>query len=634
MHTIQQILIQHWGYSTFRPMQEEIIRSVLNKQDTLGLLPTGGGKSICFQVPALSLSGVCIVVTPLIALMKDQVENLQAKGIKAIAIFSGMHSREIDIALENVINDGIRFLYVSPERLENELFIERLKRMKINILVVDEAHCISQWGYDFRPSYLNIANIRSFLPEVPVLALTATATPEVVLDIQEKLLFKTKNSLQKSFERQNLHYLVEKTDDKQRVLLKLVGENPGTGIIYVRNRRKTQEVAEYLLRNKISAHFYHAGLETNERDKKQNDWMQGRVQVMVSTNAFGMGIDKPNVRFVIHIDIPDSLEAYFQEAGRGGRDGKVSKAFLLYNESDFVELDRNFDLSYPDLDFIKSVYIALASYYQLAVGLGKDQSYDFVMSDFCSMYALPAVKTFSALKFLEKEGYIQLSDAVKRPSRVLFKISKDDLYRFQVKYAAWGDFIDILLRSYSGLFTHFVSVDEYTLASRAHIRALDVENKLQFLHNNQIIEYIPKTDKPQLTFVTEIIHEKNFKISAEVYEERKKAALKRLNAAKEYVKNFTHCRSMELLHYFGETKGKRCGHCDVCLQRNNLALSDLEFDNLLNQIKPILKSKPTEIHDLMKHIKLADEERVLNLIRWLLDINKIKVEKGLYFWVG
>lgn len=634
MPTIQQILIQYWGYSTFRPMQEEIIRSTLNKKDTLGLLPTGGGKSVCFQVPALAIPGICIVVTPLIALMKDQVENLNKKGIKAIAVFSGMHAKEIDIALDNCAYGDIKFLYISPERLENELFIERLKKMKVNFLVVDEAHCISQWGYDFRPSYLNIANIRQILPSIPVLALTATATPNVVEDIQEKLLFKQKNVLQKSFERSNLHYIVYKTDDKSRTLLKLIQENPGTGIIYVRNRRKTQEVANLLIRNNIPANFYHAGLTTEERDQRQNDWMNGKARVIVSTNAFGMGIDKPNVRFVIHLDIPDTVEAYFQEAGRGGRDGKLSKAFLLFNEGDIVELERNFELSFPEIEFIKNVYSALGNFFQIAIGSGEDVSYDFILSDFCSMYNLPAVKTFNAIKFLEKEGYIQVSEAVKRPSRIILKLNKEELYRFQVKYSKWGDFLDVLIRSYSGLFTNFANIDEFSIAKRLGIRAIDVENNLQYLHNNNILEYIPKTDKPQLTYSKERINEKNLNISQENYSDRKNAARQRLDAAIGYVKNYTRCRSLILLSYFGEKTAKRCGFCDVCLNRNKLALSDLEFDNILNQIKPHLKEQPQELQDLISKVKFVDEEKTLNLMRWLIDIGKINHQNGKFYWVG
>jgi ATP-dependent DNA helicase RecQ len=632
--TIQQILIQYWGFSTFRPMQEEIIQSILNKKDTVGLLPTGGGKSVCFQVPALVIPGVCVVVTPLIALMKDQVENLNKKEIKAIAVYSGMHSREIDIALDNCVFGQYKFLYISPERLENETLIERLKKMKVSILVVDEAHCISQWGYDFRPSYLNIAKIRNILPDIPVLALTATATPNVVEDIQEKLLFKQKNVLQKSFERSNLHYIVYKTDDKNRTLLKLIEENSGTGIIYVRNRRKTQEISNILNHNNITSNFYHAGLNSEERDQRQNDWMNGKVRIIVSTNAFGMGIDKPNVRFVIHLDIPDTIEAYFQEAGRGGRDGKVSKAFLLFNDSDIIELERNFELSFPEIEFIKSVYSSLGNFFQLAIGSGEDVSYDFILSDFCSMYNLPAVKTFNAIKFLEKEGYIQVSEAVKRPSRILLKLNKDDLYRFQVKYSSWGDFLDVLIRSYSGLFTNFSNIDEFVIAKRLGIRALDVENNLQFLHNNNIIEYIPKTDKPQLTYAKERIHEKNITISPENYLERKHAARQRLDAAIGYVKNYTRCRSLILLNYFGEKTAKRCGFCDVCIQRNKLSLSDLEFDNILNQIKPHLKEKPQELQELITKVKFVDEDKTLNLMRWLIDINKIKYENGMFVWVG
>jgi len=416
----KQILIKYWGYSSFRPLQEQIIDSVLAGQDALALMPTGGGKSICFQVPSLISEGVCIVITPLIALMKDQVSQLDKRGIKAVAIFSGMNLREIDIALDNCVYGDKKFLYVSPERLETEMFQERIKKMNVSLIAVDEAHCISQWGYDFRPSYLRIAEIKDILPNVPILALTATATPTVVEDIQDKLLFSKRNVFKMSFERTNLSYQVEYSEDKYNRLLKYIDANPGSAIIYVRNRRKTKEIATFLLNNKYSCHFYHAGLTTEERDRKQKEWISSKVRIMVSTNAFGMGIDKADVRLVVHMDVPDSLEAYFQEAGRAGRDGNSALAVLLYHRSDVMDLDRNFEMKYPEIDFIKDIYNVLGNYFQLAVGSGAGESYEFVLADFIKMYNLNPLLTYNSIKYLEKEGYLFLSEAISRPSKLMF----------------------------------------------------------------------------------------------------------------------------------------------------------------------------------------------------------------------
>ncbi len=621
--TIKQILIKYWGYSGFRPMQEEIINSVLDGKDTLALLPTGGGKSICFQVPAMKKEGICIVVTPLIALMKDQVQQLKRRGINAAAVFSGMNYHQIDITLDNCIYGNVKFLYVSPERLETDIFQERLKQMNVSLLAVDEAHCISQWGYDFRPSYLTIADIRELIPEAPVLALTATATPDVVEDIQEKLKFKEHNLFQRSFQRENLTYVVLQEEDKNRRLLDLLKRNPGSSIVYVRSRKATKEIARFLVENKISAHFYHAGLTSELRDKRQHDWTQNKIRVMVSTNAFGMGIDKPDVRSVIHMDIPDSIEAYFQEAGRAGRDEKQAYAFLVYHKSDIHRLEQNHEMKFPEIKLILQVYNALGNYYQLAVGSGEDKSYDFILADFAKMYNLNPLTVYHSLKYLEKEGYIYLSDAVNRPSRVFIKMDRHELYRFQVKYPKLGDFLDVLIRSYPALFTDFVPIDEGTLGSRLKASRLLMENTLRQLHKLDVLEYIPASSRPQISLVGGRHDTKNMRINRENYEYRKEVSRKRMEAIRDYVTNFSKCRSTILVSYFGELDAKRCGKCDVCIGRNKVDLSQLEFDAVINRIKPILKAENCTLENLVERVKDIDEERVIKVVRWLMDINKI-----------
>ncbi len=499
MQDPKKILLKYWGHPTFRPLQEDIILSVMAGKDTLALLPTGGGKSICFQIPALASKGVCIVITPLIALMKDQVENLKKKNIPAAAIYSGMHSNEIDMVLDNAIYGNLKFLYVSPERLETDLFKARLMQMQVNILAVDEAHCISQWGYDFRPPYLRIADIREIIKDTPVIALTATATPDVVKDIQEKLKFPEENAFKKSFERKNLAYWVIKSEDKYGNILRLLQKIQGCGIIYVRNRRKTREVAEFLKKNKISADYYHAGLDTRSRDKKQNDWVREKTRIMISTNAFGMGIDKPNVRIVIHIDIPDNLEAYFQEAGRAGRDEKDSFAFLVYDESDIINARKNLQSSYPPVETIKAIYKSMGNYFQLAEGSGKDITFDFDLKEFSEIYRFPPLIVYNSLKFLEKEGYITHNEALQRSSTLFFLFNNEDLYRFQVETPQFDKFIKLLLRLYSGLFSQFTPINENEIARGGNISTEQVKKYLNYLHQQGVADYVPVKTKPQLT---------------------------------------------------------------------------------------------------------------------------------------
>ena len=482
-------------------MQEDIILSVLNGNDTLALLPTGGGKSITFQVPALALDGVCIVISPLIALMKDQVENLKRRQINAYSIHSGLNQYEIENILSNCLYGNVKFLYVSPERLETDVFRNHLLKMKVGLVAVDEAHCISQWGFDFRPPYRNIAKIRQLVPDVPIIAVTATATPAVVDDIMEQLAFKKKTVFRQSFYRQNLTYNVIFEEDKTGRMLKLLSEYKGTAIVYVRNRRKTKEYADFLNRNKIKAHFYHAGLLPQERDKRQEDWLKGKVRVIVATNAFGMGIDKPDIRLVVHMDIPDCIEAYFQEAGSGGRDGNSSYAWLLWANSDIIEAE-NLELSFPEPEFISRIYNAIINYYNIVIGTGKLTTWDFEINDFCSKFSLPVLETFNALKILEKEGYILLSEALHTPSKVKILADKTEIYRFQIENKEYSKFIDILLRLYSGLFTDFVRIDEFSIARKLKIDKLEVIKILNKLDKFSVIAYQPASDNPKITILS------------------------------------------------------------------------------------------------------------------------------------
>ncbi|MFN2394679.1 MAG: ATP-dependent DNA helicase RecQ [Bacteroidales bacterium] len=625
----RQILLKYWGYSSFRPLQEEIIQSVLDGNDTLALLPTGGGKSICFQVPAIAREGICIVVSPLIALMKDQVSNLNKRGIKAVAVYSGQTKSEMDVAIDNCAYGDVKFLYLSPERLSTDLIRNRLPKMKVNLVAIDEAHCISQWGYDFRPPYLKIAEIRELLPGIPFLALTATATADVIDDICQKLQFKDGKVFRKSFERKNLVYAVIKEESKLDRLLNICRKVPGTGTVYVRNRKKTRDIAEYLTKNKISADYYHAGLDPKMRDKKQEAWIRETRRVIVSTNAFGMGIDKPNVRFVVHMDLPDSPEAYFQEAGRAGRDEKKAYAVLLYNNSDIIDLEHFFELSYPSLNFIRKVYNTLGNYFQLALGSGKDKNFDFQLAVFCNQYNFDRFSVFSALKILEKEGYIFLSDALVNPSRVMVLLNKEDLYRFIVANPSYDPFIKVLLRSYTGLFTEFTKIDEDELGIRSKLEVSKVTGILKKLHQLNVVQYIPRNKLPQLSFVRQRIDSKDLDISPENYADRKKFAKERIKAIKDYVLSGSRCRSTILLDYFGESNARRCGVCDICLERNKLNLSKLEFDNVVDLIKPLIRKQPMTMQEIINNTHTnIPENKIIKVIQWLLDNDKVKTDNN------
>lgn len=621
MADYRKILHQYWGYSDFRTLQHEIIESVAAGKDTLGLLPTGGGKSVIFQVFSLSKEGMCLVITPLIALMKDQVENLNRRGIKALAIHSGMTSMELKIAIDNASWGDYKFLYVSPERLASERFIERLRNMKLNLITVDEAHCISQWGYDFRPSYLRIADMRPLFPEVPILALTATATPEVARDIQDKLKFKSPNLLSMSFARPNLTYMVREKEDKAGYLVKTIMKAKGSGIVYVRNRRATREIKELLVKNGISADYYHAGLNAELRNRKQDEWKSGKTRVIVATNAFGMGIDKPDVRFVIHIDPPDSLEAYFQEAGRAGRDGKRAVAVLLYNQSDKLKLKKHLSVTFPEIEYIKRVYQSLCNFLQVAEGFGKGQIYDFPMGTFAETYKLALGMVFHSLKILQRQGYIEFTEEVDTPSRVYFTVDRDDLYRFQVANESLDNFIKLILRSYTGLFTGYVVIDESLLATRAQTTTEVIIEYLKRLRKHKIIDYVPRKKTPYILFTKERIAENRLSFSKENYDLRKKDFLTRVESIIHYASNTTKCRSQLLLEYFGEKDSERCGTCDVCQSRNQLDLSKFEFDQLAERIKGLLKD-PMPYDKLLFNLDESNP-KMREVLRWLIDHGKV-----------
>jgi len=628
----QQILIRYWGFSKFRPLQEDIIRSVMAGNDTLGLMPTGAGKSLTFQIPSLAKDGICLVITPLISLMKDQVEKLKSRGIKAVAVYSGMTRSELDITLDNCIYGDFKFLYVSPERLGTELFRVRVDKMKVNLITVDEAHCISQWGYDFRPSYLNISDLREIHPEAPVLALTATATSDILDDIQEKLKFKKKNVLKTGFERKNLVYRVEEVEDKLNHLVRLVKKTEGSGIIYARSRKKTREIAETFTRNNISVTYYHAGLDHQLRNSRQTGWSKGKFRVMIATNAFGMGIDKPDVRFVIHFDIPDSIESYYQEAGRAGRDEKPARAILLYNHSDEVKMEKRIRTGFPEIDEIKRIYEAMGNYFQIPVGSGKNGVYNFNLGEFASKFKISLVIAYNSLKILEREGYIELTEEVQNPSRIHFIVNRDDLYRFQVSNLTFDGFIKLLLRTYTGLFTEYVNISEQFLAARAHININQITEYLKKLSNLKIISYIPRKNTPFVVYTEERLDVKNLALSHEHLRKRKEGFIKRQKTIWEYATSKAKCRSLFLLEYFGEKDPQRCGQCDVCLRRNRLDMSSWEFDQVIEQVKVILRKKTVKLADLVAEVD-ADEDQIMKVIRFLLDNDKIRYENhDLLYW--
>lgn len=628
--TIHEILKHYWNHQHFRPLQEEIITAVLEGKDALALLPTGGGKSVCFQVPAMATPGICLVVSPLIALMKDQVENLQSKGINAMSIVSGMSRREIDIALDNCIYGDVKFLYLSPERLLSELVQERIKYMKVNLIAVDEAHCISQWGYDFRPSYLHIAELRNLHPQVPILALTATATSAVKVDIIGKLQLRQAQIFQTSFERKNISYLVEYEENKLRRMLQVARGAKGSGIIYVRSRKDTFELAQFLNQNGLRADYYHAGLSADLRSSKQNNWKKNVTDIMVATNAFGMGIDKPDVRFVIHRDLPESLEAYYQEAGRAGRDEKRAYAVLLYNSADKVLMEKKFEASYPTLEEMKQVYHYLANYFQLAYGAGAGLSFDFDLKDFCSKFKLDAIKTLNALKFLEQDEYLSINESVFLPSRFRFEVMNEQLYNFQIQNPAWDPFIKVLLRSYGGAFDHYINIREFDLSKRTGTTVQMIIDNLNQLQDYGVLNYLPQTDKPQITYLKPRQTSANMLISINYINERKQLYREKMEAVFHYTEA-RKCRSRLLLAYFDEDDAPKCGLCDICLQEKREHNRQEIAENLATEIIQQLTVAPLTLDQLITALNGTHQNEKLAAIRLLLDAGKIKTNGEVYY---
>lgn len=622
-----KILKQYWGYDHFRGIQEDIIRSVGEGKDTLGLMPTGGGKSITFQVPALAQEGLCLVITPLIALMKDQVRNLRERGIKATAVYSGMTREEILIALENCIFGNYKFLYISPERIGTEIFQIKLRSMHVSLITVDESHCISQWGYDFRPAYLKIADIRQLLPGVPVIALTATATPEVVKDIQERLQFRQENVFRMSFERKNLAYIVRHTEDKEGEMLHILQRVNGSSIVYTRNRKKTKEIAQLLNRNHITATFYHAGLSDETKDLRQKAWLKGEYRVMVATNAFGMGIDKPDVRLVIHADVPDSPEAYFQEAGRAGRDGMKAYAVLLFCPRDKITLKQRISDTFPEKDYIRKVYEDINFYYQMAMGDGLGCTFAFNLDEFCHNFKHFPVQTDSALKILTRAGYLEYTDEQDNASRIMFTLTKEELYRIHEQNADTEKLIRILLRTYTGLFTDYAYINEELLAKRSGLSRPQIYETLLFLTRQHILHYIPGKKTPYIIYTRERQETDRIYLSKEVYEERKESYRRRIEAMIEYAESENKCRSRMLLHYFGEKNEHNCGQCDVCLQHHHSGLKQSQFDEISHQILALLKTSPFSPQELKTQIQ-APEEQVTKVIAYLLSEEIIHQENG------
>ncbi|RZK43242.1 MAG: RecQ family ATP-dependent DNA helicase [Pedobacter sp.] len=628
--TAAETLRKYWGFSQFRPLQEEIVQSILNGNDTLALLPTGGGKSICFQVPAMMQEGICIVVSPLIALMKDQVENLKSRGIDAIAIYAGMGKREIDILLDNCIYGNIKFLYLSPERLLSPLVKTRIAYMNVNMIAVDEAHCVSQWGYDFRPPYLQLSALREIHPDKPVLALTATATAFVKEDIQEKLSFKNAKVFVKSFERPNLSYTVIDVADKHKKLLEVVRNVKGSGLVYVRNRRETVEIASFLQRNNVVADFYHAGVEKELRFKKQEAWKANDIGVMVATNAFGMGIDKPDVRFVVHLDLPDSLEAYYQEAGRAGRDEHRAFAVLLANESDQLILKAKYRDSFPSIAEIKKTYHYLGSYFQLAFGAGEGLSFEFDLADFCKRFNLGIISTIAALKFLERDGYVALSENIYLQSRLMFIANHEDVYRFQIENAGYDAIIKTIQRSYGGAFDGYIKVSESDLANRLKISFNDTVAHLKRLEQSEILSYLPQTDQPQLQFLRARVDQLHLDIDIKYIQLRQKVQTDQINAVLSYSVT-DQCRSQQLLSYFGETSASKCKYCDVCLAERKAENSLMLDDKIDFEIVTLLQTEPRELDDLVSKISTGDDKERIERIRDLLDAGKIKTDGKKYY---
>lgn len=633
LETIHQILIRYWGFSSFRPLQEEIIQSAIQGNDTLALLPTGGGKSICFQVPAMYLNGMALVISPLIALMNDQVNALRNKNIQAAALHAALSRREQEIIVQNGIDGKLKFLYCSPERLISDDFKNAVAAMPVNLLVVDEAHCISQWGYDFRPPYLKIAELRNYIPQAKVLALTATATDDVATDIIQKLQFRKTKIFKQSFERKNLSYSVKTEEDKYGRLLKMLTKVDGTAIVYARNRKRCEELSLFLNSNQISSTFYHAGLASHERNQRQEDWLQNQIRVMVCTNAFGMGIDKPNVRLVVHFDLPDSIENYFQEAGRAGRDQHKAWAVLLYNESDLIDFDKRTDQIIPPWDLVSKIYNAICNYLNVAIGSGQYITYNFDIVSFCNQYKLNTQLVYQSIKVLQQENIFSLTEGALMLSRVMITAHHDEVYKFQVAHPRYDHFIKSLLRAYGGLFSSFVDIMETEIARFSGITTNECIQYLKELQQQEILEYEPKSDQQKITFNIPRQKQENLQINFEEYRIRKERLKFRLTSFKNFVVNKTECRSKILLGYFGEKQNHRCGVCDVCVSRNKIAITDLEFDAIKLKLQNKLSQQSETLENLSKEFTQVSEDKFLNTLHWFMETGKIvKVENNKLKW--
>ncbi|MGC6470263.1 MAG: RecQ family ATP-dependent DNA helicase [Flavobacteriales bacterium] len=629
-----EILNKYWGYDSFRTAQLDVIHAILEGKDTLVLLPTGGGKSICYQVPSLMTEGICIVISPLIALMNDQVSQLKARQIRATAITSAMSYAEVDIALDNCIYGNYKFLYLSPERLENDMVKTRLQKMNINLIAVDESHCISEWGYNFRPSYLKIAQIRK-LTNATVVALTATATEQVVDDIQEKLEFKNKHIIKTSFYRNELAYVVLKHEDKDMKIIQILKKVKGSAIIYCKTRKETKRIHTLLKEYGISSQFYHGGLDIAERESKQKKWVLNHVRVMVATNAFGMGIDKSDVRVVIHNHIPLSLEAYFQEAGRAGRDKKLAYAILVCNSFDVDELKKDVENHYPSLENLKIIYQHLANYLGIANGSGQFSEFPFHLNDFCEKYSLNYLKTFNVLKLLEKEEFIKLSEAVNQPSRIFIKVSHTELYQFQIANKPYDVLLKILLRSYGTLFDNYTKIQESIIAKRSQLSIPDVKILLEKLNAFNIIEYIPQNSDPKILFLKPKMNVNSHNFSSSKIERRKNIDIEKANKATEYISNTIVCRSSFLQNYFAEKNQQRCGKCDVCLERNKLNINQQEFDKIMKDIKNLLQNTSMSVNDIVMSLIDYREDKIVEVLQYLSDNKIISMNtKNQVIWIS
>ena len=628
------VLIKYWGHTSFRLKQEEIINSVIAKKDTLALLPTGGGKSICYQVPALLNEGICIVISPLIALMNDQVRFLKSKGIKSVAITSNMHFTEIDTALTNCIYGGVKFLYLSPEKLQNELVQTRIKEMNVNLITVDEAHCISEWGHNFRPAFRHIDEIREIIPNIPVLALTATATSSVIQDIQESLNFKEKNLIQSSFSRVNLSYVVDNVEDKKSRLIKLLNKIKSSVIIYVGSRKAAKEITHFLVENKFSANFYHGGLSAKIRDDRQESWTKNQTRIMVATNAFGMGIDKADVKLVVHLELPSTIEAYFQEAGRAGRNGETAYAFLLANSNDIRKQEELLSLRYPSIKDIKMCYQDIANYLQIAEGVLPIEPIPFNILKFSERYKSTYLKTFNILKYLEKEELFKISDTLHTPSKLIMNVNNSKLYKFQISNKYYDRFIKLLLRSYGNLFNNYVFINELQLAERYNSDVTEVKRLLIKLQQLEIVKYQEQNSNPQLTFIKARKDVEALQLNEVKWEKRKEYEKNKLNRISDYISTNKTCRSKMLLHYFGEENSEKCGVCDVCVLEKRKNIKDKEFLRISNKIKEYLQEKEHSLEEICTLLPNTNEQEIINILNFLFDNDKVGKYGNKYHWKG